>query len=188
MISDKDGPVFPSKVNKRCPAIILAANRIANVPGRIMFLIVSIHTINGIRTGGVPWGTRWANILIVLLIQPNIINLTHNGRAKANVNVKCLVLVKIYGNNPKKLLNTIIENKEINTKVDPFILVVFKRILNSLCKVKVIFIHKIWYREGINQYIEGIINNPRNVLSQFKEEPRLVAGSNVEKRFVIIFN
>lgn len=51
-------PVFPSKVKRRWPAIILAVSRIAKVPGRITFLIVSIHTMKGIRTGGVPWGTR----------------------------------------------------------------------------------------------------------------------------------
>lgn len=67
---DIEGPVFPRSVINRCPAIIFAANRTAKVPGRIMFLIVSIHTIKGIRIGGVPWGTRWANIWVVLLIHP----------------------------------------------------------------------------------------------------------------------
>jgi hypothetical protein len=51
---DNIGPVFPKRVINKCPAIIFAANRIANVPGRIIFLIVSIHTMNGINTGGVP--------------------------------------------------------------------------------------------------------------------------------------
>lgn len=67
---DIEGPVFPRSVINRCPAIIFAANRTAKVPGRIMFLIVSIHTIKGIRIGGVPWGTRWANMWVVLLIHP----------------------------------------------------------------------------------------------------------------------
>lgn len=47
-------PVLPNKVNNKCPAIILADNRTANVPGRITLLIVSIKTIKGINTGGVP--------------------------------------------------------------------------------------------------------------------------------------
>jgi hypothetical protein len=84
-----------------------------------MFLIVSINTINGIRTEGVPCGTRCANICFVLLIQPIIINLNHKGRAKDSVKVIWLVLVKIYGNNPKKLLKRMKENKEININVDP---------------------------------------------------------------------
>lgn len=92
---DKEFPVFPNKVSKRCPAIILAESRTARVPGRITFLIVSINTIKGIKTGGVPWGTRCANICFVLLIHPNNMKLSHRGRAKERVIVIWLVLVKI---------------------------------------------------------------------------------------------
>lgn len=49
-----DGPLFPSKVNSKCPAIIFAVKRTARVPGRIKLLIVSIITINGINIVGVP--------------------------------------------------------------------------------------------------------------------------------------
>jgi hypothetical protein len=49
-----DGPLFPSKVNSRCPAIMFAVNRTAKVPGRIRFLIVSMMTMNGINMVGVP--------------------------------------------------------------------------------------------------------------------------------------
>lgn len=55
----------------------------------------------------------------VLLIQPKNIKLNHKGRAKERVKVIWLVLVKIYGNKPKKLLNRIKVNKEINIKVVP---------------------------------------------------------------------
>jgi hypothetical protein len=82
---DSEFPVLPNKVSKRCPAIIFAESRTAKVPGRITFLIVSIRTINGIRTDGVPCGTKWANICFVLLIHPNIINLSHKGSAKERV-------------------------------------------------------------------------------------------------------
>jgi hypothetical protein len=74
---------------------MFAESRIAKVPGRIIFLIVSIRTIKGIKTKGVPWGTMWANICFVLFNQPNIIKLNHKGRAKAKVIVIWLVLVKI---------------------------------------------------------------------------------------------
>ena len=47
---------------------MFAANPTANVPGRIMFIIV----IHGIKIGGVPWGNRLANIWSVLLIHPKI--------------------------------------------------------------------------------------------------------------------
>jgi hypothetical protein len=53
-INEREFPVFPISVNKRCPAIILAVNRTARVPGRIIFLIVSIQTIKGIKILGVP--------------------------------------------------------------------------------------------------------------------------------------
>lgn len=55
-------PVLLNKVNSKWPAIILAVNRTAKVPGRIIFLIVSINTIKGIRIEGVPWGIIWINI------------------------------------------------------------------------------------------------------------------------------
>jgi len=42
------------------------------------------------------------------------------------------VLVKIYGNNPKKLLNRINLNKEIKIKVLPLCPVGPNRVLNSL--------------------------------------------------------
>lgn len=88
-------PVLPRRVSKRWPAIILAANRIANVPGRIIFLTVSIRTIRGVRGPGVPAGTRWANMCLVWLIQPKTIEVNQRGRAKDKVIAKCLVLVKI---------------------------------------------------------------------------------------------
>lgn len=64
------GPWLPRRTKSKCPAIILAANRTASVPGRITFLIVSIKTIKGIKAGGVPKGTRWANICLVWLNHP----------------------------------------------------------------------------------------------------------------------
>jgi len=74
-----DGPLFPSSVNNKCPAIIFAVRRTANVPGRIRFLIVSIITINGISIVGVPWGAKFSNIWLVFLTHPNNINLIHKG-------------------------------------------------------------------------------------------------------------
>jgi hypothetical protein len=48
-------------------------------------------------------------------IHPNNINLTHSGRAKVSVSVRCLVLVQIYGNSPRKLFVKIIRNTEVRT-------------------------------------------------------------------------
>lgn len=55
-------PVLLNNVINKWPAIIFAVNRTAKVPGRIMFLIVSIKTIKGIKIAGVPWGIMWENM------------------------------------------------------------------------------------------------------------------------------
>ena len=94
-IKDTAFLVFPSRVNKRWPAIIVADSWIANVPGRIIFLIVSMHTINGIRIKAVPWGINWVNICIILLIHPKIINVNHSGKAIENVKAIWLEKVKM---------------------------------------------------------------------------------------------
>lgn len=78
-------------------------------------------------------------------------------------------------------------NSEIKIKVLPLIWLFPKRTLNSLCKVKIILFHIKLYRDGISQYIHGININPNKVLSQFREDPIKVLGSNVENRSVIIF-
>lgn len=179
------GPVFPKRVRSKCPAIMLAVKRIAKVPGRIKFLIVSMQTIKGIKIGGVPCGTRWANIFNVFVNHPYNINLSHNGSANVNVNVKCLDLVKMYGNRPIKLLIKIVENSVIKINVLPSL--IFKRFLNSKCKFLMIVIHKILIREGISQNICGIKIIIIVDLNQLREKI-WVLGSNVENRFVIIFN
>jgi hypothetical protein len=116
-------------------------------------------------------------------------NLTHKGKARASVMVRCLVLVKTYGNRPKKLLNRISENKDTNRKVLPW-LVFFppKRALNSLCSFVNNVFHNNGYREGINHILIGMRASPRKVLIQFKDKLKLlVEGSNTENRFLIIF-
>lgn len=56
------GPLLPSNVSSRWPAIMFAVKRTASVPGRIRLLIVSIMTMNGISIVGVPCGTRCSNM------------------------------------------------------------------------------------------------------------------------------
>jgi hypothetical protein len=70
----------------------------------------------------------------VLFNHPKSINPSHKGKAKDSVIVIWLVLVKIYGNKPKKLLNRIRLNKEIKIKVVPLNLEIPNRVLNSKCK------------------------------------------------------
>lgn len=96
-----------SKVINRWPAIMFAANRIARVKGRIIFLIVSITTIKGIKIVGVPFGIKWINKLDVLNSHPCIIIPNHKGRAIIRVIDIWEVAVKIKGNRPGKLFNRI---------------------------------------------------------------------------------
>ena len=139
--------MLPKSVKSKCPAIMLAANRTARVPGRMTLLIVSIRTINGIRTEGVPWGTRWANICWVWLIQPLIIRVNHRGSDRARVIAMCLDLVNTYGKRPKKLLYIIKENNETKNIVDPTQWI-FNSALNSLWRVKIISLQHKDQREG----------------------------------------
>ena len=123
----------------------------------------------------------------VLINHPYNIKEIHSGSARDKVITMCLVLVKIYGNNPKKLLNKIIENNEININVLPLKGELIK-ILNSKWRVLIILNQSILYREGITQNIDGININPKKVLIQFKERLNIVVdGSNTLNRFVIIF-
>lgn len=78
--------LLPKRVINKWPAIILAVKRTAKEVGRIKFLIDSIKTINGIKIFGVPTGTKWQNIELVLLIQPNNIRAIHEDRAIVNEN------------------------------------------------------------------------------------------------------
>jgi len=187
-VIDKDGPVLPSKVKRRCPAIIFAASRTAKVPGRITFLIVSIKTINGISGPGVPCGTKCANICCVWLIHPYTINAIHNGIDKDSVITKCLVLVKIYGSNPSLLLKT------IRAKSVTKIIVLpagdeANKILNSLWRVSKTLNHNKDHRDGIIQYKVGINISPTKVDTQFKGKCITEdIGSKTENKLVIIFN
>lgn len=89
------GPFEDRRVMRRCPAIIFAVRRTARVPGRIIFLIVSISTIKGIRIEGVPLGIKWINIFWVLFSHPKNIRENQMGREKVKLKIKCLVEVKI---------------------------------------------------------------------------------------------
>jgi hypothetical protein len=95
--------------------------------------------------------------------------------------------VKIYGNNPRKLLNKIRENSEMNINVLPFLFSP-SSVLNSLCKFVINIFQIMVCRDGINQILVGMIIIPKNVLVQLIERFMiLVDGSNTENRLLIIF-
>lgn len=131
------GPIFPNRVKSKCPAIMLAVNRIVKVNGRIRFLTDSMHTINGISRVGVFWGTKWVNISLVFFIHPYNINLNHIGRAIVRFMLKCLVNVKIYGNNLIRLLIIIKMNKLIYIIMIILLFLLLMIILNSLYNLSI---------------------------------------------------
>lgn len=79
--------LFPSSDISKCPAIILAVSRTANDVGRIILLIDSIITMKGIKIGGVPIGTKWQNMWLVLFVHPNNIKANHLDRAIVSENL-----------------------------------------------------------------------------------------------------
>ena len=134
---------------------------------------------------GVPWGTKCSNMWLVFLIHPNSINLIHRGRAKVNVSVRCLVLVKMYRNNPKKLFVRIIRNNDFRMNefpLFPFLGIVFI----SWCSLFINELTLILFRDGINQTLVGISSIPLVVLVQFNRRVLIsVVESKTENRFII---
>jgi len=83
---------------------MLAHKRTDNVIGRITFDTNSIKTIKFIRIKGVPIGTKWDNIFLILLYQPNIIKEIQNTKEIGKVIIMWAEGVKIKGNNAKKFI------------------------------------------------------------------------------------
>ena len=116
---------------------------------------------------GVLSGTKYSDVWLLFLIHSNSINHIHRDRAKISVSVRCLVLVKMCRNNPKKLFVKIIKNEDIRWNEFPLFSFHFLRIVFiSLCSL---FISKllILFRDGINQILVGINSSPIAVLVPF---------------------
>ena len=92
--------------------------------------------MNGISIVDVPWGAKCSDMWFVFLIHPNNINLTHSGKASVSVSVsvQCLVLVKMYGNSPRKLFTRIMRKRDVRINQFPLFSFPFLRIVFiSLC-------------------------------------------------------
>lgn len=108
--------LFPINVINKCPETIFAIKRILKVKGRIAALINSIKTINLINGRGVPFGTRWENILFVYFAQPYRKNPIHIGNEINILKTICLVTVKELGTSPIKFKKKIKKKILINIK------------------------------------------------------------------------
>lgn len=81
------------RVNNKWPATMLAASRTESVIGRIILLVSSIITINGISKYGVPVGVRWERNLSISLMRTHNTYDNQENKAILNVNVRCLEAV-----------------------------------------------------------------------------------------------
>lgn len=117
-------------------------------------------------------------------------NLTHRGSANVNVSVKCLVLVKMYGNRPRKLFVRIIRNREVKMNEFPLLMLLFLEIVFiSWCILFIRILIVMLLRDGISHILVGISINPMIVLVQFNGRLLIsVVGSKIENRFLIIFS
>lgn len=158
----------------------------ARVNGRIVLLILSINTINGINAIGVLWGTKWANISLLNLIHPNIIIPSHKGIANDNEIDICLVGVKMYGKSPVKLLIKININKDIRIILK--YLLEFTIILNSLWRLYSIELINILVTDDFSQNLFNKSDENKINAIQFIEIFPEVEGSNEENKLVIMIS
>jgi len=178
---------FLNKFIKRCPATIFAVNRTDKVIGRIIFLTNSMITIKFIRVNGVPDGIIWIIICLDLYVQPwNIIN-SHINKAVENEIDMWAVGVKINGNRAKKFINKIRKNNNTRYIIVPFFDLFFVKISISFLIFLLIMYKKVHHFEGVFLLVSGIIIVGTNKIIQIIEIEE-DDGSNIEKRFIIIFN
>jgi hypothetical protein len=126
----------------------------------------------------------------VFLIHPNNINLVHSGSARVSVSVRCLVLVQMYGNSPRKLFIRTITNSEVKMNEFPLFWFPFLRIVViSLCNLCINRFNIMLFRDGVNQILVGISSSPMIVLIHFRGSLLIyVVGSKIENRVLIIFS
>lgn len=167
---------------------MFAVNRTAKAIGRIIFLVISIITINGIRTFGVPEGTRCLSVVLVNLIQKNTIIDIQIGSASDREKDKWAEQQNEYGKFLVILLVKIKKKRAIGTSVVPFIIMVFvNRDENSLFNIIVIFFIKILIRDCVFQYISGKRMDGKIIDLQFIGINFTLVGSNIENNLVIIW-
>jgi hypothetical protein len=153
---------FLSSLSNRCPATMFADSRIDRVIGRIMFLVSSINTMKFIKAFGVPVGTMWAIMFLVLFNQPKIIMAIQKIRA---VDIVIIIWdVGVNTNGDKAILFIIITviNKEIKIIVDPFLLLLWRSGFNSLIigfEIVLLILFHFWFKYFIFKIKKMVIRH-----------------------------
>jgi hypothetical protein len=106
------------------------------------------------------------------------------------VSVRCLVLVKMYGNSPRKLFARINRNSDVRINEFPLFSFPFLKIVFiSWCSLFINSVITMLFRDGISQILVGISSRPIAVLVQFSDKLLIsVVGSKMENRFLITFS
>lgn len=148
------------------PALIFAANRNESVSGRTLILTVSIKIKNGFNHVGAPSGRKCATNCLIFSDILEIIIDNHRGRPRDKVNIKCLVILSVYGFRPKRFIVMISINRDVMIVDIPFKYFIWVR--NS-CIMMVDFINiiktLIWLVfQNINWVIKMIIIDIVNVI------------------------
>jgi hypothetical protein len=85
-------------------------------------------------------------------------NLIHRGRAKVSVSVTCLVLVKMHGDNRKKLFVKIIGNNDVRMDEFPSFSFPFLRIVFiSWCSVLLVSLLLHYFVIGLVKFLLGSV-------------------------------
>jgi len=175
---------FPRRVIRRCPAIRFAVSRTHRVIGRIRFLVSSIKTINIMRAVGVPCGSRWESIWLVLLYHPNIITVSHMDSDSGIVNDKCEVTEKFCGYKAEKFKRIIIKKRVITISSVPFSVFTMEnftsflkfRVIEETSLLQLLFVNHIFFLIRIKE-INGI---PQ------ERDKNVDLGSKTENKLFII--
>jgi hypothetical protein len=114
----------------------------------------------------------------------------HIGRVRVNVSVRSLVLLKMYGNRPKKLFVKIMRNSDV--RMNEFSLFSFPFLRSVFISWCSLFINKltiILFHDGINQILVEISRSLMVVLVQFNGRVLIsVVGSKIEYKFLVTFS
>lgn len=161
----------PTRLSTMCPALIFAASRNDSVRGRTKILVVSISTKNGLSQSGAPSGKKWAIDDLGAFENLDKIILSHRGRPKDRVKIKCLVVLNKYGTNPNRFVIMIIINKGAIIELNPFRCFVNVRISWSIIKEVKGFISAT-FRLAVIQNLDWI----RRMIKMFTRRKILVDG------------
>src|SRR5882724_7168375 len=174
----------PRRVISRCPAIRLAVSRTHSVMGRISLLINSIITINMVRMGGVPCGSRCAIMWLVFFSHPKVVIINQEEMDSGSVTVKCEVKENTCGYKARKFvikISTNVDRITISTLFSGFIRL---NLISFFMFARMWFIIFVWGGFIVQCFVVSMSVVRMNITQDIDKME--VLGSNTEKRLVIM--